>query len=211
VQYRYRVDANYVNTNWELAENGGSSPKISDLATNTSSCGETELTTNNRSGTARPMMYGECGQTFVGMDPAPSTIWNNSSPPYQFQGAGATAGYGCAYDGGNGTAVGPYGCFTLPINTWVTFYCMYQLGTVGTASTNILCHVLLPGQQSFEWLNVTGYVLQQDTPGFDAIWFNVYMTDFLSTATNPAANAWLDEVIVSTNPIAPPQTPPAQP
>lgn len=211
VQYRYRVDANYVNTNWELPANGGSSPKISDLAQHSSSCGETEMTTNNRGGTGRVMMYGECGQTLMGTNPAPSTTWNNSSPPYQFQSSGATAGYGCAYNSNSGADVGPFGCYTLPANTWVTFYCKYQLGAVGASTTNILCHVLSPGQQSFQWLNVTGYTLHQDMPGFDAIWFNVYMTNFSSSATNPAANAWLDEVIVSTSPIAAPQAPPVQP
>ena len=54
------------------------------------------------------------------------------------------------------------------------------------------------------FIDVTNFPLAFDTPGYDAIFFNVYMTGFSSTATNPAANVWLDEVIVSSSPIPAP-------
>jgi hypothetical protein len=53
-------------------------------------------------------------------------------------------------------------------------------------------------------MDVANISMTLDTPGYDAIWFNVYMTGFNSSATNPAANAWLDEVIVSSTPIPAP-------
>jgi hypothetical protein len=48
-----------------------------------------------------------------------------------------------------------------------------------------------------------------DASGYDATWFNVFMTGF--RGNNHAANVWLDEVIVSTQPTPAPKAAPAVP
>jgi hypothetical protein len=196
VQFRYRVDDSYVSTNWEDPANGGSSPKIADFAYHNSSCGDTEITTNNRGGTAMPMMYTSCGARGFFVNPR-TTTWNESRPPYQWQ----NGYYNCSYPW---TPSPPGGCFKMSANVWLTFYYRIELGTWDHPNSHITAWVALEGRPLLTFVNITNMIMKADTPGYDAIWFNVYMTGFRASATNPAANAWLDEVIVSTNPIPAP-------
>jgi hypothetical protein len=196
VQFRYRVDAGYANTNWEDPVNGGSSPKIADFAYHNSNCGQTEITTNNRNGTDKPMMYTSCGARGFFVNPG-TTTWNASNPPYEWE----NGYYNCAYPS---TPSGPGGCFTMPANTWMTFYYRIQLGTWGQPNSQITAWVAVDGQPLHIFVDVSNMTMYADTPGYDAIWFNVYMTAFSGAATNPAANAWLDEVIVSSAPVPAP-------
>jgi chitodextrinase len=196
VQFRYRVDAGYASTNWEDPANGGSSPKIADFANHTSSCGQTEITTNNRNGSDMPMMYTSCGARGFFVTPG-TTNWNSSTPPYLWE----NGYYNCAYPF---TPSGQGGCFTMPANTWMTFYYRIALGTWGQPNSQITAWIAIDGQSLEKFVDVSNMNLGSDTPGYDAIWFNVYMTGFSGSATNPAANAWLDEVIVSSAPIPAP-------
>jgi hypothetical protein len=199
VQFRYRVDANYASTDWEATQNGGSSPKIADFAAVTESCGNTEITTNNRNAMDMPMIYKDCGGNIISALPGTTTYpgdGNSSVPPYLWQ----SGFYNCAYpetpSGG--------GCFTMPANTWMTFYYMVQIGTWNSPNSHVKAWVGIDGQPLHTFVDSNNLQIDSDQPGFDAIWFNVYMTSFNSAATNPAANAWLDEVIVSTSPVPAP-------
>lgn len=196
VQFRYRVDTAYVTTNWEDPANGASSPKIADFAYHNSSCGQTEITTNNRGGTAMPMMYTSCGARGFFVNPG-TTTWNDSSPPYQWQ----NGYYNCAYPS---IPSGPGGCFRMSANAWMTFYYRIQLGTWGQPNSHITAWIASEGQPLQTYIDVANMTMKADMPGYDAIWFNVYMTSFSATARNPAANAWLDEVIVSSEQIPAP-------
>ena len=196
VQFRYRVDTNYASTKWEDPSNGGSSPKIADFASVGGSCGSVELTTNNRGGTDIPMMYTDCGRRGLFVYPR-TTKWNDSSPPYQYE----NGYYNCSYEE---TPSPPGGCFVMPPNTWMTFYYRVSIGTWGQPNSVIKAWVAPAGRPLNLFIDVEKMKLFQDQPGYNAIWFNVYMTSFLATARNPAANAWLDEVIVSSAPIPAP-------
>jgi hypothetical protein len=196
VQFRYRVDDAYVKTDWEKPENGGSSPKIADFAFHSSSCGQTEITTNNRNGSAMPMMYTSCGGRGFFVNTG-TTEWNAASPPYQWQ----NGYYNCAYPD---MPAGKGGCFRMPPNNWMTFYYKIQLGSWGKPNSHITAWIAGEGKPLQTFVDVSNMVINADAPGFDAIWFNVYMTGFSAKAKNPAANAWLDEVIVSAQPIPSP-------
>jgi hypothetical protein len=196
VQFRYRVDDGYANTNWEDPVNGASSPKIADFANHTSSCGQTEITTNNRNGSDKPMMYTSCGARGFFVTPG-TTNYNPSSPPYSWE----NGYYNCSYPT---VPSGSGGCFTMPANIWMTFYYRVQLGTWSQPNSHITAWVAVDGQPLQTFVDVSDMTINADTPGFDAIYFNVYMTNFAGTATNPAANAWLDEVIVSSAPVPAP-------
>jgi len=198
VQFRYRVDAGYANTNWENC--CGTSPKIADFAYHNQNCGQTEITTNNRNGTDAPMMYTNCGSgTYGGIYTLPGTTnaAQTTNPPYNWQ----SGYYNCTYPQ---TPSGPGGCFTMPVNTWMTFYYAIQPGSNGQFNSHITAWVGLAGQPLEKFMEVSNFPLNFDTPGYDAIWFNVYMTGFLPSGINPAANAWLDEVIVSSAPVPAP-------
>jgi hypothetical protein len=205
VQWRYRVDSAYVSTNWENCCN--SSPKIADIAHHTSSCGHTELTTNNRNGTAMPMMYGGCGA--YGMYVQTGTTLENQNTPYNFQ----SDYYNCEYPE---TPLSPGGCFTMLANTWMTFYEHIHIGTYNQPNSTVEAWVSTGVSDPLKYfIHITNFTMPAPDggviTGYDAIWFNVYMTGVSSNSTNPAANVWLDEVIVSTQPIAAPAAPPSVP
>jgi len=197
VQFRYRIDDNFANTDWENC--CGSSPKTADFASFNSSCGQTELTTNMRGGVPNPMMYTNCGSgNYGGIYSLPGTTQAaQTSPPYSWQ----NGYYNCSYPN---TPSGTGGCFTVPANKWMTYYYAIQLGGNGTFDSQITAWIGVEGQPLQIIHQVTNFPLSFDTPGYDAIWFNVYMTGFTSSSVNPAANAWLDEVIVCTAPIPAP-------
>jgi len=66
-----------------------------------------------------------------------------------------------------------------------------KLGTNGQFNSHITACVGVAGQPVQKFMDVSNFRLNFDPPGYDAIWFNVYMTGFLPTGINPAANAWL--------------------
>jgi hypothetical protein len=194
IQFRYMVDSGYLQ-DWEAC--CGSSPKIFDVAHHTSSCGQTELTVNNRNGTGMPMAYGDCGGYGMYVDTSSGLFSQNT--PYNFQ----SGYYNCEYPN---TPLSPGGCFTMPANTWITFYEHVHIGTY-SQSNSVFELWVAPATQPMQYLiKINDFVVPPPDggviTGYDAIWFNVYMTDF--SGNNQAANVWLDEVIVSTNPIPSP-------
>jgi hypothetical protein len=143
-----------------------------------------------------PMMYTSCGAHAFSTVPG-TTNWADTNTPYSWQ----SGYYNCSYPF---TPSGPGGCFKMPPNTWMTFYYSIQLGGAGQPNSHITAWVGPDGQLLQKFMDVTNMPINFDEPGYNAIYFNVYMTGFNGAATNPAANAWLDEVIVSTQPIAAP-------
>lgn len=175
-----------------------------DVANHASSCGQTELTVNNRGGTAQPMAYGACGGYGIYVDTNTGLFSQNT--PYNFQ----SGYYNCEYPD---TSLPPGGCFTMPADTWMTFYEHVHIGTY-EQSNSVFELWVSTGTGPLQYLiKIPDFVMP--TPdggvvtGYDSIWFNVYMTGF--NGNNQAANVWLDEVIVSTQPIAAPSVAPAVP
>ncbi len=71
----------------------------------------------------------------------------------------------------------------MPANIWITFYYAIQPGSNGQFNSHITAWVGLAGQALQKFMDVSNFPLNLDTPGYDAIWFNVYMTEFLPAAT----------------------------
>jgi hypothetical protein len=193
LQFRYMVDGGYLQ-NWETCCN--SSPKIADVAYHTSTCGQTEMTINNRNGTGEPMAYGDCGG--YGMYVNTSSGLFSQDTPYNFQ----SGYYNCEYPN---TPLSPGGCFTMPANTWMTFYEHVHIGTYNSSNSVFQLWVGVGSGPLQYLINIPNFVvlpMDDSFPGYDSVWFNVYMTNF--SGNNAAANVWLDEVIVSTQPIPAP-------
>jgi hypothetical protein len=197
VQFRYRVDSGYLQ-DWEAC--CGSSPKIADFAALGSSCGSTEITTNNRNGSGMPMIYKDCGSNGLFDQPGTTTYTgdgsNNSNPPYLWQ----SGYYGCAYPESSANSGG---CYKIPANTWLTFYYKVQIGTWNNPNSHVTAWVAPDGQPLHTFVDTNNLQIDSDQPAFNAIYFNVYMTGYTNNNSQPA-NVWLDEVIVSTNPIPAP-------
>ncbi len=199
VQYRFRVDTAMQSTNWEDPAMGGSSPKIAIFHNVGATCASEELTTNNRNGTSMPMMYTDCGSRILGAVPG-TTLWTSQTPPYQWQ----NGYYNCAYDV---VPSPPGGCFTMPANTWITFYYRVSIGDWGQPNSQITAWLAPDGQTLQKFIDITNMTLFQDgTNEFDSVTLLNYMTAFGQTQPprNPAANSWYDELIVSTAPVPAP-------
>ncbi len=211
VQYAFRADENWL-VNWDaLLE---SSPKLSifhNWAGGT--CATEEITTNNLSGSGAPAMYGECGNTsFVtqldGVTPDPQT-----NTPYLIQqgftDSGPTKGYACHnYDPKSGP---PYtgNCFYFQANTWYTLYWKIHIGAWGKPNSSVEAYVGPTGGQLRKFINAINWTLNSNRPaddGFDALTLTQFMTNAKSVP-HPSAYVWYDELIVSSEPIAPPTAP----
>jgi hypothetical protein len=122
---------------------------------------------------------------------------NGGVPPYQIQ----QGDYNCWYKNFN-----PKDCFFYPANEWVTFYYQISVGHWGKPESVINAWVARDGEPYKQWIKLSGFVLNNDTPGedYDSLTLLTYMTNKSVTQDYPTAYAWYDDLIVSTKPIAPP-------
>jgi hypothetical protein len=138
-------------------------------------------------------MYTDCG--------ARGIFTNEGTPPYlRQQGDTSKTGYNCWY--GNDA-----GCFRFVANTWMTFYYKISIGDWGQQNSVIQAWVGLPGQPQKQWVNLTNFKLDVDTPGnnYNSIDLLNYMTGKDSKLNHAIAYTWYDELIISKRPIAPPK------
>jgi hypothetical protein len=208
VQYSQRMDSPYITNNWKAVGGTTTNWKQQIISSDQSTCGNEEITTVNAWNFGYPQSYSQCGadgfQYFVG-----STQYNESNQSLE-TGKGAT-GYACAY----GTAQPNPACFDYPVGTWVTYYYKVQIGTWSTTTSEIDAWVSTPNSPAYrQWIYMPNHALNQDTglPGYDVITLIPYWTNRdPSFNAGPTSHTWYQELIVSTNPIAPPQAPPATP
>ncbi len=171
-----------------------------------STCGQIEITTvvypYDNSGT--PEMYTGCGTP--GFTAATPGLFNANGNLIQ-QGTSLTSGYNCSWQNifsGNGNG---NGCFIYPPNKWITFYYKIHLGDMnGGANSNVEAFIATDGGPYQQFVNVKNLPLQNDGTNlnkYDSITLTPYMTG-LKTPAGVDAYIWYDELIVSTNPILPP-------
>lgn len=199
VQYRFRMDTAMKSTDWSDPANGGSSPKMAIFHNIGATCGHEELTTSNGRGSGRPSVYTDCGSRALTVNPG-TTNWKPLNPPYQYQ----NGYYNCAYPA---VPTSPGGCFTMPANTWITYYYRVSLGDWGQPNSHITVWVAPEGQTLQTLVDVTKMALYQDgTREYDSVTLINYMSSFGQSQppTNPASNSWYDELIISTSPIPAP-------
>lgn len=211
VQYAVRFDSNYINTDWNAVAN--SSPKLAILYSGSSTCDQIELTTVEWYGSPIPTMYTDCGARGLTTSTTSITSYQNEQqPPFLLQqGTSTTDGYNCPYSSqgvfptgtGNGS-----GCFHYPANTWMTLYYKVSVGTWGSPNSSIQAWVILNGVKK-QWIDVTNFTLYPDNTanpgaGFDHLMITPYMTGKSTSAVYPTAHMWIDELIVSSQPIAAP-------
>jgi hypothetical protein len=172
-----------------------------------STCGQIEITTNFYQYSSKPalQMYTGCGSSPFYTNESRTAM--SSSGPLIQQGTSNSSGYNCSYTNvvtgtGNGT-----GCFIVPSNKWITFYYKIHIGTYGTTNSSVEAWIAVDGAPYTQFINVKNAVLQKDGPPpgdkYNAITLTPYMTS-LRTAASETAYTWYDELIVSTQPIAPP-------
>jgi chitodextrinase len=198
LQFRQRFSIEYLTNNWVTSSGAKTFWKQDIMSNDNSTCGNIELTTVNLYQRRFPGMYSQCGNDGF------QTNLNNGDFLLE-QGDASGNGYNCHYQTANNTATS---CFIYPADTWVTFYYKVSIGTWGQPNSTIQAWVSVGGGPYTEYINMTNHTLYEDTPAgadYDMVTLLTYMTGRSSTVNaGPTAYTWFDELIVSGQPIAPP-------
>jgi hypothetical protein len=198
LQFRQRFSIEYLTNNWVTSSGSKTFWKQEIMSNDNSTCGNIELTTVNWNQRRYPTMYSQCGADGFVVD-------LHNGDYLEEQGDASGNGYNCHYQTANNTATS---CFTYPADTWVTFYYKVSIGTWGQPNSTIQAWVSVGGGPYAEFVNMTNHTLHEDTPAgadYDMVTLLTYMTGRSSTVSaGPTAYTWYDELIVSGQPIAPP-------
>jgi hypothetical protein len=152
-------------------------------------CTDLGITTVQYYRSGLPEMYTACGARMI--------VTNNGVPPYQLH----QGDYNCWYGHFN-----PKDCFVYPANEWVTFYFQVSIGHWGKADSTINAWVARDGQSYRQWIKIPNFVLENEHPGndYDALTLLTYLTNKSPALDHATAYTWYDELIVSSQSIAPP-------
>lgn len=184
VQFRQRFSKEMLKNNW-----GNTTWKQAIFHHDSATCGALELTTVQYYNSGFPTMYTDCG--------ARSLFSNNGKPPTKLE----QGEYNCWYGNYN-----PKDCFFYPADRWMTFYYQVSIGHWGKPDSTVNAWVALDGKPYKQWIQMSNFVLDRDGPneGFNTVTLLTYMTGKDIQTSNPVAYTWYDDLIVSTEPIAPP-------
>ena len=184
VQFQERFSPEMLSNNW-----GDTSWKQVIFHNAKATCADVELTTGQYYRAGFPIMYTDCGGRGI--------VTNDGNPPYKLE----QGDYNCWYGKFNSKD-----CFLYPANKWVTFYYQISIGHWGKPDSTINAWVSVDGGSYRQWIKMPNFVLNNDHPGqdYDCVTLLTYMTNKDAGRDLPAAYAWYDELIVSTQPIAPP-------
>lgn len=220
VQFRQKFDANALNQH-PKAGDGSTTYFKQAIFANTqvsggspSTCGNPELTTINDNDRGYPLMYTNCGSA-RNPDPLVEVSLSGGTDFLKEQGdnsadlgAAANTGFNCHFQTGNNNAKS---CANYPAGVWVTYYYKVQIGAFGSANSTIQAWRALPGQPYQQWAKVSGFLLNIDSGTVNGYNFvdllNYYTNRNGSLAFGQTGATWYDELIVSTQPIAPPLAP----
>ncbi len=208
VQYAQRMDSAYITNSWPANSGGPTYWKQQIISNDTGTCAQEEITTVNDFNEGYPLTYSACGAT--PFQKTVNSVLYNEFTQNLVTGSGA-GGYNCPY----GSAQPNANCFDYPANVWVTYYFHVHIGTWGSANSLVEGWVSTPSNLNYkQWLYMNNLTLNQDTgsPGFDMITLLAYWTNRNNTVSaGPISHTWYDELIVSSQPVAAPTTPPAAP
>jgi hypothetical protein len=210
IQYAQKIDANVLNQH----PNGpGQTYFKQDIIASFEggTCANKELTTYNVYDRGYPGMYSNCGADGLETALKGGDILKEQGDQSVALGDRADSGYNCHYQTQNNR---PNSCANYPAGVWVTYYYKIQIGTWGTASSNIYAWRALPGEGYKEFIKQEKHTLknQEKGAGFNLIdLLNYYTGRDGGTAFGQTGATWYDELIVSTQPIAAPAVPPELP
>lgn len=184
VQFRQRFSKEMLKNNW-----GDTSWKQVIFHNSGATCADVELTTGQYYHDGFPIMYTDCGGRLIAT--------NNGIPPYQLEQGDYNCWYG-HYDAKS--------CFFYPVDQWTTFYYEISIGHWGKPDSNIQAWTALDGQGYKQWIKCPNFILRNENPGkdYDTVTLLTYMTRKSTQIDHATAYTWYDELIVSTEPIAPP-------
>lgn len=151
-------------------------------------------------------LYTNCGDGF-NTDPVTNVLCSscpNGGPMIQ-QGTDSTHGYNCDYTNQTAGAGDGPGCFFPPSNEWVTYYVKIVLGTYNGNSSTIDAYVARSDGPYKQFQRAAGIEWAGGDTTFAQIRMETYMTEIAGPAPVDAY-VWYDELIISTLPIAAPNS-----
>lgn len=163
-----------------------------------STCAGLEITTNNGYYRNFPQMYTDCGQGLIEYGNGTDYVleYSNPYPP------GSDGTVYCLHSMVGNPA---NKCMLYQANQWMTFYYEITIGAWGQPNSTIKAWVGYESAALQQFINKTNHILNQDAPGlgFDYLTLTPYDTGKDGRA-HATAYTWYDELIISTQPIAPP-------
>ena len=204
LQFRLRLSPEMLTNSWPASN----SYKIINMFHNGVSYGPIELTTINRYRTGVLALYSQGGAYALYTDPATGAAKPSARPPVLLQ----QGDYNCNYSKQN-----PSDCFYLVPNEWLTLYYRVSVGTWGQPNSTVQVWVMREKDTAYKQIvNIHDYMFNcnsapcDKSPGKDAGFNNLYISPYM-TRLDPNAGLpgvtsymWVDELIISTQPIAPP-------
>ena len=193
VQFALRYDPNLVALNWYQLVGTGWESAVFHGAAN-SSCSDAELTTAISYDLKLQQLTTECGAR---------GLWTSQTPPLLLQ----QGDHPCDFDA---TQAGDTSaCFTYAdrADVWITYYYKVTIGVFGTPSSSIEAWYSTRGEPFSKFIDLSNFNLKNATgPTNDFAYVTVspYMRGKNQAVNHPTAHLWLDELIVSTQPIAAP-------
>jgi hypothetical protein len=105
-------------------------------------------------------------------------------------------------------------CFTYPVNKWITEYWHVHIGTWGSSNHLFEAWVAVDGKPYRKFIHQANFGPFGDgadhTVKIGGMQLLFYVSGGVASG-NPATHVWYDELIISTQPIPAPATPPALP
>ncbi len=211
VQWRQRFSPEFINTKYA----GGDGWKQIIIGTGDkpglwySSCTDLEVVLVNTYHRGFAHMYNSCSGS---ASHGPYNPFEEPFNGYDFKLQNGRPSPYCLYSQGNTSYFAPTGnCFGYVANEWMTFQVRIKTGPrVGDEFTNSYITLWIardgkPSEAAITWgpYNLSAGSASEDQK-YGKVWLLPYNTNKSSSATNPVAYTWYDELIISRNRIADP-------
>lgn len=197
-QIRMRMDGEFVNGTW-----GGSSPKNWILHKFGQSCTDLQLVQLDEYARTFPIMYHSCtgGENQLKIDLATSPI------NFTHQNGNAQEGdIWCTYrdirDGPDFSR-----CRRYVPNEWMTYSYKMTFGAWNSSNNRVEAWAWTDSEPKIKWLDISNVYLPAENPGSDRfvrLEIGPYATSKDTSVSHPTKRFWVDDLIISTQPIADP-------
>jgi hypothetical protein len=192
MQFRLMLSPELLNYNWPSAGGEGWKVFIAWGPIPGPSCTGDQFVQENTYQTNVATAYTSCG--------SPALYTNNGNPPMLLE----QGDYNCPYGGGYSTNPN---CFTYPASTWITEYWVVHIGTYGQPNTSFQAWIAPDGQPLKQFINLPNFTFgdpSDHTAALQGIILQPYFSGANGSTSTPAATMWFDDLIISTQSIAPP-------